>query len=187
MDGIAERVENRLHITGNVGIVDPDVGHRQSQVFGEGPGAIDADSLGVLAQVPAAGQAIAAAPTDDVPFAADDFAGMKVLHIRADIDNFADELMAHDQGDGDRFLRPGVPFIDVQIRAANARPQDLDEHVVDAERRHGHIVEPKADRGMFFDEGFHGRHQESPCNKFGRAANVNTRCLGFSDKKNTGR
>ena len=56
-------------------LVVPDVGHRQRDVLGERAGPVDADALGVLAQVPAAGQAVAAAAADDVPLAADDVAG----------------------------------------------------------------------------------------------------------------
>ena len=47
------------------------------------PGPVDADALGVLAQMPPAGQAVAAAAADDVPFAADDVAGVEVLDVRA--------------------------------------------------------------------------------------------------------
>src|SRR5215831_6572393 len=45
---------------------------------------VDADSLGVGAQMPPAGQAVATAATNHVPFAADDFTRMKVNHVRAD-------------------------------------------------------------------------------------------------------
>ena len=76
--------------------------------------------LRVLAQVPAAGQAIAAAAADDVSLAADDLAGVKILDVRADLDDFADELMADDHRHRDGLLRPGVPFVDVQIGAADA-------------------------------------------------------------------
>ena len=89
VDGVAERVEDRLHVAGDVRVVDPDVGHRQRQVLGERPGPVDADALGVLAEVPAAGQAVAAAAADDVPLAADDLADVEVLDVRADLDDLA--------------------------------------------------------------------------------------------------
>ena len=47
VDGVAERVEDRLHVAGDARVVVPDVGHRQRQVLGERPGAVDADALGV--------------------------------------------------------------------------------------------------------------------------------------------
>ena len=94
--------------------------------------------------MPPAGEAIAAAAADDVPLAADHIAGKKVGHIRADFDDLADELMPDDHRHGNRLLGPGVPFVDVQIGAADAGPIDADQHVVDADRRHGHFFEPQA-------------------------------------------
>ena len=61
------------------------------------PGAVDADALGVRAQVAAAGHAVAAAPADDVALAADDVAGREVVDVRADLDHLADELVADHQ------------------------------------------------------------------------------------------
>src|SRR5581483_3331565 len=50
VDGVAEGVEDRLDVAdgagfgiGEVGVVYPDVGHRQGQVLGERAGAVDAD------------------------------------------------------------------------------------------------------------------------------------------------
>ena len=116
-------------------VVDPDVGHRQRQVLGERPGPIDADALGVLAQVPPAGQAVAAAAADHVPLAADDLADVEVLDVRADLDDLADELVADHHRHRDRLLRPGVPGLDVHVGAADPGAQHLDQHVVDADPR----------------------------------------------------
>ena len=66
------------------GAVPPDVGHGQGDELGEGAGAVDADALGVGAEVAAAGEAVAAAAADHVAFAADDVAGMKVVDVGAD-------------------------------------------------------------------------------------------------------
>ena len=41
-------------------------------------------------------------PADDMPLAADDFAGEKVLDLRPDLDDLADELMPDDHGNRDR-------------------------------------------------------------------------------------
>ena len=104
--------------------------------------------LRVLAQVPPAGQAVAAAAADDVPLAADDLAGVEVVDVRADLDDPADELVADDHRHGDRLLRPGVPVVDVHVGAADAGAQHLDQHVVDADRRHRHLLEPEARLGL---------------------------------------
>ena len=152
---VAERVEDRLHVARNLRRVKPDVGHRQGEILGKRSRPIDADALGVFAEMPAAGEAVAAAAADDVPLAADDVADVKVLDIRADFDDPADKLMAHHHRHGDRLLGPGVPFVDVHVGAADAGPQDLDQHIVDADLGHGDVVEPEARLGVFFDEGFH--------------------------------
>ena len=120
VDGVAERVEDAGDVAVDAGAVVPDVGHRQREIFGEGAGPIHADAPGVRAEMPAAGEAVAAAAADDVAFAADDFAGEKVVHVRADLDDLADELVADDHRHGDRLLRPGVPLVDVQVGAADA-------------------------------------------------------------------
>src|SRR5437870_100380 len=145
MDRVSERIEDGLHVAprgcpppasgeGWEGVVDPDIGHGQRQIFGESAGAIDADPLGVLAKMPATGKAIAAAAADHVPLTADDLAGVKVFDVRAGLHDLANEFMAHDERYGDRFLSPGIPFIDMQVSAADASAQDLDEHIVDADR-----------------------------------------------------
>ncbi len=162
VDGVAERVEDRLHVAGDVGVVGPDVGHRQRQVFGERAGTVDADPLGVLAQVPAAGQAVAAPAADDVALAADDFADVEILDVRADLDDLADELVADHHRHGDRLPGPGVPRFDVHVGAADPGAQHLDQHVVDADPGQRHLVEPKAGLGLFLHEGQHRLHRESP-------------------------
>ena len=105
--------------------------------------------------MPAAGEAIPAAAADNVPFAADDLARMKVGDVRADRRDLPDELVADDQRHGDGLLGPGVPLVDVQIGAANAGAANLDEHVVDADLRPRHVFEPQAGFGLGFDESFH--------------------------------
>src|SRR5262249_59816711 len=113
------RVEDGLHVARDVRVVDPDVGHRHGDVFGECAGALHADALRVLAQVAAAGQAVAAVAADDVPLGADDLAGVEVLDVGTDLDDAADELVADDQRHRDGALRPGVPLPDVQVGAAD--------------------------------------------------------------------
>ena len=82
----------------------PDVGHRQGEVFGKGPGPVDADAAGVVAQVAASRQAVAAAAADDVSFAGDDLAGRKVVDVGADRDDLARQTR------GRRPSAPGIVF-----------------------------------------------------------------------------
>ena len=64
-------------------------------------------------------------PQTTWPFAGDDFAGVKILDVGADLDDLADEFMPDDERHGDGLLGPGVPFVDVQIGAADAGAQTL--------------------------------------------------------------
>ena len=141
--GVAERIEDRGHVAVDGRVVQPHVGHRQRQVLGERARAIDADALRVLAQVPAAGQAVAATAADDMAFAADDVARPEVGDVRADRDDLADKLVPDHHRHRNRFLRPGVPVVDVYVGPADAGASDLDQHVVDADLRLGHILQPQ--------------------------------------------
>ena len=129
--------------------------------LGERAGAVDADALGVGAEVAPAGHAVAAAAAHEVTLAADDVARREVVHVRADRDHLAHELVADDHRHRDRALRPGVPGADVQIRAADARAQDADQHVVDADLGLGRIDQPDARPRLRFRERFHAAHHPS--------------------------
>src|SRR5262245_23409692 len=136
-------------------MVVPDVGHGQRQVFGKCSGAVDADALGVGTQVPAAGEAVPAAAADDVAFAAHDVTREEVRNVRADLDDFTCEFVPDDHGYGNGLLRPVVPFVDMQIGAADARTIDSNQHIVQANFGHWHIFEPQTGFRFAFDERFH--------------------------------
>ena len=162
VNGVAEGIENRGDVEINRIGVMPDVRHRQGQIFGERAGPIDADALGVGAEVAAAGQAIAAPSADDVAFSADDLTGIKIRDIGSDLDDLAHELVTHHHRDGDRFAGPIVPFIDVNVGAADAGPVDLDQDVIDADLRLGNFFEPKTFFRFTFDKCLHRLGLPSP-------------------------
>src|SRR5260370_18952789 len=132
MHGVSEGIENGGDIQIHVLLVAPDVGHRHGDEVGESAGAIHADAHGVRAQVATAGQAVAAAPADHVSFATHDIAGMRIVDIRPDFDNLSHELITDRHGHRNGALRPVIPVVDVQIRAANAGAAHANHHVVDA-------------------------------------------------------
>src|SRR5437588_3128168 len=136
--------------------MDPDVGHRQNQILGEGAGPVHADAFGVRAKVAPSCKAIAAAPADHVSLAADDLPRIKIRHIRAGFHDFAHKFESDYHWDRDGACRPIIPFINVEIGAANAGAMDSDEYVIDADTRFGNVFEPEARFGFGFDERFHG-------------------------------
>ena len=80
----------------------------------------DAQADAVSAEVPPPGQAVAAASADDVALAADEVAGREIGDVGASLHDAAHELVADDERRLDRPRRPGVPRLDVQVRAADA-------------------------------------------------------------------
>jgi len=144
VDCVAKWVEDCGDFLIDAGMMTPDIGHGQRDVFGESSGAIDAYALRVGAEVAAAGHAVAAASADDVALAADDVAGEEVVDVGADLNDFADKFVADGHGDFDGFLRPVVPLKNMHIRAADACISHSNQHIVNTNRRLGNILEPKS-------------------------------------------
>src|SRR5438094_577977 len=80
--------------------------------------ATDAQADRVRAEVPPSGEAVPAAAADDVALAAHEVAGMEVRDVRPDLLDRPDEFVAHDEGRVDGAGRPGIPGLDVEVRAA---------------------------------------------------------------------
>ena len=79
------------------------------------------------------------------------FSGMKIADIAAHLDHFPDELMADNHGNGDGFLGPCVPFVNMEVGAADASFVDFDEDIVDAGGRFGDVLQPEAAFSVGFD------------------------------------
>ena len=79
----------------------------------------------------------------------------KSLTLLPDLDDPADEFVPDHQRHGNGLLRPGVPVVDVHVGAADARAQDLDQHVVDADLGQGTSSSHKPVFGLAFYQGFH--------------------------------
>ena len=129
MHGVAERIEDRRDLVGHR--VRNEIGVRRGDgdVVGEGAGPVDADAFGVAAQMRAPGAAIAAEAAHDVPFARHPLADFQRVDVTPDRLDHPDIFMADDHRHGDRGLRPFVPIIDMQIRAADRRLPHFDQHV----------------------------------------------------------
>ncbi len=76
--------------------------------------------------------------------------------IHADADDFTDELMPHDRRHRDGLLLQGVPFVNIQVRTADASLADIDEDIIDADQRRQDILEPGSALRIGFDESLHG-------------------------------
>jgi hypothetical protein len=115
------------------------------------------------------GEAIATMPARDVTLADNQIVAREPFHVIADnIDN-ADKFVADRHGHRDRFLRPGVPVIYVDVGAADGRFHDADEHVVCADFGNRNFLEPQPRLGFGLHDGFHhflhDKDYSKPCAK----------------------
>jgi len=99
-------------------------------------------------------QAVPAAAADHMTLPANDLAGIEVGHVRTGLDDLADKLMPDGHRHRDRPCRPVVPFVNMEIGAANTGAMDPDEHVIDADGRLGNLFEPKSRFGFALTSAF---------------------------------
>ena len=170
MRGVSKRIEAGEHVGRNRRVHVHGVAGGNAQEFSERPVAVHAHPLRILAEVAPAREAVATLAAHNMAFAVDEVTGLEALHVAAGLDDLADELVADHHRRPDGLLRPGIPIVDVHIGAADRGLLDLDEHVVDAGLRHGHLREFEAGAGPEFGDGAHG----SICHeKKGSARNPN--------------
>ena len=128
---------------------------RDAEVLRERAGPVDADALRVLAEVPAAREAVAADAADDVALAVDQVALLEALDGGAHLLDHPDELVADDHRRLDGLLGPVVPVVDVDVGAADRGLLDPDQDVVRARHRHGDLGQLEARAGPHLGKGFH--------------------------------
>src|SRR6202040_1265620 len=115
---VAEGIEDRCQIVGNIVRNLECVEGRDHQILGEGAFAVDPDTDRVWTQVPPPGAAIGAEPAGDVPFAGDAVADLESADFLAHLDDAPDVFVADVHRYRNGFLRPLVPFPDVHVGAA---------------------------------------------------------------------
>ena len=118
--GVAERIETGKHIERNRWDRQCQTfGVGMETIFGEGARTIHADALCVRAKMTPAGQTISAMPANDVAFAVTRSPGCKTADCDPDLIDYADEFVADDHRHRNRFLRPRIPVVNVNIGAAD--------------------------------------------------------------------
>src|SRR5690554_4956747 len=101
--------------------------------------------------MPSPGHTVAATPADHMPLPADNISGGKVMHVRSNAFDTTHEFMLYHHGHGNGFLCPGIPVPDVDIRSADACPQNPHQHIVDSDLGLWDIFEPKPFTSVFLD------------------------------------
>src|SRR6187402_2255193 len=121
----------------------PDIGHWQRDVFCECTRPVYAHSTRMRAEMPPACKAVAAMPANNVPLAADRLAWEEIRDIGSHAHDLTHELMPDRHRHVDSFLRPIIPVIDVDIGAADRRLFNPNEHIVNADLRLRHVIQPQ--------------------------------------------
>ena len=103
----------------------------------------------------ATGHTVTAMTANHVSFSADNFSHAEILYVTAHLNDLPDKLVPHHQRDRDGITRPIIPFIDMEIGAADARTVHLDEHITRARLGLRHVLEPKSFSRLFFNECLH--------------------------------
>src|SRR5579864_8794969 len=111
MNSVSERIENRRDVQIDILFVPPDIGHRHRDVIGKRARPVHTHAHRMRAQMPAPGETVSAAAAHHVPFAAHYIAWMKIVHVRAGLDDLADELMTDRHGYRNGSLRPLIPVV----------------------------------------------------------------------------
>ena len=93
--------------------------------------------------MPSSCQAIAAPATDDVSFPAHNIAGIKVIYVRSNFNNFANKFMPDGHGNGHGSLRPIVPLVNMNVGAADACVVDANQHIIDADLGFTNLFQPQ--------------------------------------------
>src|SRR6056297_1116159 len=110
----------------------PDIGHGDGDQFSKSARPVHANPKCVGAEVATSSQTVATATTDDMPFGTDEVPGMKIDHVRADFDDLTNKFVSHNHGNGNGFLSPRIPVVDMQVGTANARFLYTYQTVIDA-------------------------------------------------------
>ena len=106
--------------------------------------------------MPSAGQTFTAPAANNVPFSGNDIPWEKVLDVRSDLDDRADELVSDDHWNRDGLLSPCIPVVDVQVGTAYPRFLDFDQAIIDPDFGKRDILELESHSSVVFDECFHG-------------------------------
>src|SRR5271156_2031562 len=139
----------------------PNVGHGQRNEFSKGSGSIHTHTQRTRAQVAPSRQAVPAAATDHMPFAAHDVAWIEIVDVGADLNDLPDKFVPNGHRHRNRLLCPGVPLVDMNICATDAGISNANQNVVDADGGLSNLFQPEASLRTAFYQGFHSILQSS--------------------------
>ena len=119
-------------------------------VFGEGAVGVHADDLHVLADVGFAGAALQALAAGHVHLGGNEVAFLDAGDFIAERRHFSAEFVPGNQRGMNAVLRPAVPFVNVQVGAADGRNLHLDQHIRPAKGRNFDLADLRTRRAICF-------------------------------------
>ncbi|MNI42546.1 hypothetical protein D3C73_968450 [compost metagenome] len=162
--GVAERVEDRADLIRHLVRQLDDVEGRGHDVFGECALTVHADAARVGVQMEVAGASRFGVQVDDVALGRDALADLQAaIHVLADGDDLARELMPGDHRHGHVLLGPLVPVPDVDVCAADGGAMHLDQHVLITRDGNGRVDQLQPLGQLRLGQSLHHvRHQPTP-------------------------
>ena len=136
----------------------PDIRHGERKVFSKCPSPIDADPFGIFAEMASSGETVSTTTTNHMSFTTDHFTRMEVGDIGTNLDDFADKFMTDHHRDGNRFLSPRIPLVNVDIGSTDPRSIDTNQDIIDPNSGDGNPFQGEAGAGMLFHQGLHRIH-----------------------------
>ena len=157
MDRVAEGLHGGGDLRGHLGADRPDVLGGERHQGGESAVGVDPDDPGVGADVVVAAQALGAAVADEVGFDRDPVADPHpAVHPLAERHHLAADLVAHDPGQVDPRLGPGVPVVEMDVGATDRGGEHPEQDLARAGGRLLHVGDGDAGPGGVLDDSAHG-------------------------------
>ena len=148
---------NATDVERDVVVEVPDVRRRHRDVLGEAAITVDTDDLGVGTHVCVACAAEQTSPVDDVALGRDAIAFAHIGDKCADLHDVTSELMTNDEWRRASAACPSVPFVDVNVGAANPSATNANQDLVLTDLRLRDVSECESGPGGFLYERFHAR------------------------------
>src|SRR5690606_3435339 len=155
MRSVAQWIHNGDNIVWYCRIHFDDVARRQSQVFGKSPIPVYAYANSVFTNMSATATAIPAHAACNMAFARYALSNGKPNHFLANGLDHSHIFMSYYSRDFDRILGPGIPFINMDIGAANGCLFYFDQHIVYADGWFIYFVHPYAFFCLSFYKSLH--------------------------------
>ena len=117
--GVSQRVKTRQDIQRNIFITIPDICNRDGNILGKCTRPVDADSPGVIAEMPPTCQTVPAVSSDQMAFAGNQVSRLKISYMGPNLFNGSYKFMTDMHGNGDGLLGPLIPVVNMDIGATD--------------------------------------------------------------------